>query len=286
MHTGIWVCIPPASFGWSEDNKNNLDRKFGFNLHIWKVVITCLLGTQARLSGPLNMLNKLAFPSLLDQIVHSKLMPRLMSSVPTLLIWKRLGSTGQGLYIATLRGKRDWHRSDLATTGDWENTYPQGLDLNPVSPRGIWGKAFSPLETDLIFSDKSCNTGLLKVNETQPIINALSKFHLGVMPWKEELTLLSSKSNVRSPIWIWSLALSLISTFLFNSTFSGGFSDLTLVLENTQGYGKPVIKITDHTDDRKQGLRGILSRSGEWVGGSNCFPFQMLSQICVHFLVF
>lgn len=171
MHTGIWVCIPPASFGWSEDNKNNLDRKFGFNLHIWKVVITCLLGTQARLSGPLRMLNKLAFPSLLNQIVHSKLMPRLMSSVPTLLIWKRLGSTGQGLCIATLRGKRDWHRSDLATTGDWENTYPQGLDLNPVSPRGIWGKAFSPLETDLIFSDKSCNTGLLKVNETQPIIN-------------------------------------------------------------------------------------------------------------------
>lgn len=40
------------------------------------------------------------------------------------------------------------------------------------------------------------------------------------------------------------------------------FSGLTLVLENTQGYGKPVIKITDHTDDRKQGLRAILPRSG------------------------
>lgn len=187
MHAGIWVCIPPASLGWSEDNKNNLDRKFGFNLHIWKVVITCLLGTQARLSGPLCMLNKLAFPSLLDQIVHSKLMPRLMSSVPTLLIWKHLGSTGQGLFITTLQGRRDWHWSDLAPKGDWENTYPQGLDLNPVSPWGIWGKAFSPQETDLIFSDKSCNTGLLKVNETQPLINALSKFHLEVMPWKEEL---------------------------------------------------------------------------------------------------
>lgn len=43
MHIGVWVSISPASFGWSEDNKNNLDRKFGFNLHIWKVVITCLL---------------------------------------------------------------------------------------------------------------------------------------------------------------------------------------------------------------------------------------------------
>lgn len=27
-----------------------------------------------------------------------------------------------------------------------------------------------------------------------------------------------------------------------------------------------MIKITDHTDDRKQGLRAILSRSGGWVG--------------------
>lgn len=182
--------------------------------------------------------------------------------------------------------REDWHWNDLATTGDWENTYPQGLNLNPVSPRKIWGKAFSPLETDVVFSDKSYNTGLLKVNETQPIINALSKFHLEVMLWREELALLSSKSNVRSPIWIWSLALALVSTFLLISAFSGVFSDLTLLLENTQGYGKPVIKITDHTEDRKQGLRACLSRSGEWVGGSSCFPFQMLTQICVHFLVF
>lgn len=102
MHIGVWVSIPPASFGWSEDNKNNLDRKFGFNLHIWKVVITLPPTSQARLSGPLHMLNKLVFPSLLDQIVYSKLMPRLMSSVTTLLIWKRLGNAGQGLFIATL----------------------------------------------------------------------------------------------------------------------------------------------------------------------------------------
>lgn len=54
----------------------------------------------------------------------------------------------------------------------------------------------------------------------------------------------------------------ILSNLAHLTALSNAHGGLTLVLKNTQGYGKLVIKITDHTDDRKWGLRAILSRSG------------------------